>query len=137
MQFLKIEDGTICGNLVSPSYLCHPSQKVLQKPSNSLSVIVPIVGKICYVNYAFVNPKGEEESRNLPAICSKIKEQDHWFAFLQLVSSTKDGYIYKIDQDDASLVNQENIVEKIIEPIIIDKTTFSRRRVQFKWSSKL
>ena len=101
-----------------------------------MSVIVPIVGKIYYVNYAFVNPKAGEESRSLPAICSKIKEQDHWFAFLQLVSSTKDGYIYKIDQDNASLV-KENIVEKIIEPIIIDKTTFSRPRVQYKCSNKL
>ena len=62
MHFLKIENDTICGNLVSPSYLCHPSQKVLQKPSNSLSVIVPIVGKIYYVNYAFVDSKGGAES---------------------------------------------------------------------------
>ena len=132
MHFLRIEDGAICGDLVSPSCLCHSSQKVFQKPSNSLSVTVPIVGKFYYVNYAFVKSKGGEESRNLPAICSKSTEQDHWFAFLQLVLSTKDGYIYKIDQDDVSLVNQENIVDKVIDPITIDKTTFSRRRVQYK-----
>ena len=48
----------------------------------------------------------------------------HWFAILQLVLSTKDGYIYKNDQDDVSLFNQENIGEKIIDPIIIAKEPF-------------
>ena len=54
-----------------------------------------------------------------------------------LVSSTKDGYIYKIDQDDASLVNHENIVQKITDPIIIGKTFFPRNRVQHKRFKKL
>ena len=62
MHFLRIEDGAICGDLVSLSCCCHPSQKVFQKPSNSLYVIVPIVGKFYYVNYAFVKSKGGEES---------------------------------------------------------------------------
>lgn len=108
------------------------------KTYNSLSVILPIIGKFYYVNYAFVNAKGGEESRGLPAICSKSIEQDHWFAFFQhQFSSTKDGYICKIDQDDASLVNQENIVQKITDPIIFDKTIFPRCRVQYKWFKKL
>ena len=55
---------------------------------------------------------------------SKFTGQDHWFAFLKLVSSNKDGYIYKIDQDDVSLVSQENIVEKIINHIILTKQSF-------------
>ena len=62
MHFLQIEDGAICGDLASPSCLCHPSQKVFQKPSNSFDVIVPIVGKFYYVNYEFVKSKGGEES---------------------------------------------------------------------------
>ena len=40
MHFLRIEDGAICGDLVLPSCFCHPSQKIFQKPSNSLSAIV-------------------------------------------------------------------------------------------------
>ena len=46
MPFPRIEDAAICGELVSPSCLCHPSEKALQKPSNSLSVIVLIIGKL-------------------------------------------------------------------------------------------
>ena len=57
--------------------------KSFTKTYNSLSIILPIIGKFYYVNYAFVNAKGGEESRGLPAICSKSIEQDHWFAFLQ------------------------------------------------------
>ena len=43
---------------------------------------------------------------------------------MKLVSVTKDGYIHKIDQDDVSLVSQENIVEKIINHIILTKQSF-------------
>ena len=53
------------------------------KTYNSLSVILPIIGKFYYDNYAFVNAEGGEESWGLPAICSKSIEQDHWFAFFQ------------------------------------------------------
>ena len=47
IHFLRIEDCAICGDLVSPSCLCHPSKKVLPKPN----VAVPIVGKFYCVMY--------------------------------------------------------------------------------------
>ena len=123
MHFLRIEDGAICEGLVSSSCFCHSSEKVLQKLSSSLSVIVPIVDRFYYVNHAFVNPRVGEESWGLPAISSKNTDQDHWFSFLQLVSGTKDGYIYKTDQDDVSL-RKNTFVQKIIDPIITDKQPF-------------
>ena len=90
MHFLRIEDYAICGDLVSPSCLCHPSKKVLPKPN----VAVPIVGKFYCVNYVFVSSK----SQSPLTMCSKSREQGQWF-----------GYICKIDQDDVSLVDQENM----------------------------
>ena len=101
IHFLRIEDYAICGDLVSPSCLCHPSKKVLPKPN----VAVPIVGKFYCVNYVFVSSK----SQSPLTMCSKSREQGQWFGLLQLVLSTKDGYICKIDQDDVSLVDQENM----------------------------
>ena len=36
--------------------------KSFTKTYNSLSIILPIIGKFYYVNYAFVNAEGGEES---------------------------------------------------------------------------
>ena len=59
MHFLITENGAIYG------CLCHSSQNVLQKPSNSLSLIVAILGKFHFISYAFFKSKGGEERQVL------------------------------------------------------------------------
>lgn len=59
MHFLITENGAIYG------YLCHSSQNVFQKPSNSLFLIVAILGKFHFISYAFFKSKGGEERQVL------------------------------------------------------------------------
>ena len=100
-HFISIKDGKVVGNFTSPSCSCHGTTTTIKETdSNHQPSITPVVGKFYNVKYTFQCEKGGNTTQVLPAMCNKKDLEEHLFTFLKRVSSLKDTYCYKLDEQE-------------------------------------
>ena len=131
---VTIEDKKVVGYFLTKTCPCHRKVNQNQKKEKSdisqtleaEKSISPTVGQFYKVQYSFLDGKGGEIVKILPAMCSKNDLKEHLFTFLK---PTRQNHYFLNDSDQAWL-NERDIRAVLPFPILT-------RRGEYQWEDKI
>ena len=140
---VTIKDNKVVGFLLTKTCPCHQkkitNQNVEAKSTveastaeastteaSTVEPIIPTVGQFYKVKYSFLDAKGGQVDRILPAMCSKTDIEEHLFTFLKQIR----GKHYLLDEADQAWINENDICKTLPLP---DLT----RRGEYHWENEI
>ena len=127
---ITIENEKVVSHLLTKTCPCHSQLRKDQEEQSNISqsdnTISPTVGQFYKINYHFLDAKGGEIVKCLPAMCCKNDLQEHLFTFSK---QTRPNH-YLLNDSDQVWMNENDICMILPFPNLTC-------RAEYQWEDKI